>query len=81
MSKTQSAVKKVIDFEGLKPGDTMKTVHGNEIENSVVLGTHACAIISENRVEIFKENPIFGTEEKMTITLAELKLLADAFLI
>lgn len=43
-SRTKSSIPKVVLAYGLEPGDTMLTIHGDRIENSVVLDRLSIAL-------------------------------------
>lgn len=78
MTQDKHLVSSIIKDHDLKPGDKMLNINGDEIENSVVLGSYSCAYRDDNQVVIEKEKIIGGGRELLRLSADEWDALRSA---
>lgn len=63
---SKSNISDIVTKHGLKLGDKMRNIHGEEIENSAVLSNHGVIIRRDNDIasgyDLILESPIHGTQ-------------------
>lgn len=71
MPATKNVISDTIKKFDLKPGEPMKNIYGDVIEDSVVISTHAFAHTDDERkmIRIVGNNAITGDEETTTFTM------------
>lgn len=70
-----SNISAIIKEHGLAPGDTMKNIHGEDIEGSAVLNDRLVVIKRDEGdaypgYDLLAENPLSGEETKLYLSAA-----------
>lgn len=75
---SKSMINQVIVREGLKPGDTMRNVKGEDIEGSVVLGSYSFIHRDDGHhggYRLESERPIHGDAQSLWLSKDAMRVL------
>lgn len=75
---SDSNINAIITQHGLKAGDQMINIHGDKIENSVVVDNYTIIYRGDDgRYEMFHERPIVGGEVRQSFSAEAMAVIKE----